>query len=339
MKSTKFYIFSILAIFAILLAACGGNAPTGGDSSVGEGSPTGEEGKLKVVATTTIVGDVVANVGGDKIDLTVLLPLGADPHSFDPSPQDIAAVADADIVFANGAGLETYMDDLLNNAGGDAVSVHVSQNVNFLEFAGGAHEHEGEEEEHEAEEHEAEGEEHHHHEGIDPHVWLDPYNIVSWVDVIETNLVKLDPANAATYVANAQAYTAELQDLDVWIREQVALIPVENRKLVIDHTAFGYFAARYGFEQVGAIVPGYSTLAQPSAQELAALGDAIGQYDVKAVFVGNTVNPSLAEQVAQDTGVQLVFLYIGSLSQPEDDAPTYLDLLRYDTSAIVEALK
>ncbi|MBN2499854.1 MAG: zinc ABC transporter substrate-binding protein [Anaerolineales bacterium] len=317
-KKIEIIPFSILVIFIILLAACGGNAPAA-DSAAGD-----QQGKLKVVATTSIVGDVVANVAGDNVDLTVLLPIGSDPHSFDPSPQDIAAVADAAVVFANGAGLEAFMDHLLENAGGDAVSVHVSEQVDFLEFEGDEHEHEGEE---------------HDHEGIDPHVWFDPNNVVVWVAAIESNLSELDPANAETYAANAQAYIAELEKLDTWIEDQIALIPAENRKLVTDHTVFGYFAARYGFEQVGAVVPGYSTLAQPSAQELAALADAIGEYDVKAVFVGNTVNPSLTEQVAQDTDVQLIFLYSGSLSDANGEAPTYLDLMRYDVNAIVAALK
>jgi ABC-type Zn uptake system ZnuABC Zn-binding protein ZnuA len=322
--------FSIQVIFAILLAACGGNAPAA-DSAAGD-----QQDKLMVVATTTIVGDVLANVAGDNIELTVLLPTDTDPHSFDPSPQDIAAVANADLVFANGAGLEEFMDNLLENAGGDAVVVHASEQVDFLEFGAEEHEHEEDGEEHE---HEEEGEDHHHHEGIDPHVWFDPNNVIVWVAAIESNLSQHDPAYAETYAANAQAYIAELEDLDTWIEAQVALIPAENRKLVTDHTVFGYFAARYGFEQVGAVVPGYSTLAQPSAQELAALADAIGEYDVKAVFVGNTVNPSLTEQVAQDTDVQLIFLYSGSLSAANGEAPTYLDLMRYDVNAIVEALK
>jgi len=284
--------------------------------------------KLKVVATTTLVGDVVRQVGGDLIDLTVLLPVGADPHSFDPSPKDIAQVADADIVFANGAGLEVFLAPLLENAGGDAAEIAVSEGITLLE-ASMEHDHEGEED----------SEEDAHHHSADPHTWTDPNNVIVWVDNIEAALVRLDAAHADVYKANADAYRSELQALDNWVREQVAQLSQDSRKLVTDHTAFTYFVTRYGFEQVGAVVPGYSTSAQPSAQDMASLEDHIREYGVKAVFVGNTVNPDLAERVAEDTGVNLVFLYTGSLTEAGGEAGTYLEYMRYNVSAIVGALK
>ncbi|MGB9594003.1 MAG: metal ABC transporter substrate-binding protein, partial [Anaerolineae bacterium] len=186
-----------------------------------------------------------------------------------------------------------------------------------------------------AHEHEGEAE----HEGGDPHTWFDPNNVRVWARNIRDTLSALDPANAAVYQANAQSYIARLEELDAWIRQQVAQVPPDNRKLVTDHTAFTYFAARYGFEQVGAIFPGYSTLASPSARELAALEDAIRAQGVKAVFTGKTVNPALAERVAQDTGVRLVFLYTGSLGGAGSPASTYLDMMRYNVSVIVDALR
>jgi ABC-type Zn uptake system ZnuABC Zn-binding protein ZnuA len=148
----------------------------------------------------------------------------------------------------------------------------------------------------------------------------------------------LDPANAETYRANAAAYIAELTALDEWIEEQVAQVPPERRKLVTDHEVFGYFAQRYGFEQVGAVISGVSTLAEPSAQEMAALQERIGELDVPAIFVGTTVNPTLAESVARDTGTQIVELYTGSLSDAGGPAPTYIEYMRYNVSRIVEAL-
>ena len=146
---------------------------------------------------------------------------------------------------------------------------------------------------------------------------LGPTPIMWWfgLDNIEQELSKLDPKNTSTYHANAEAYQTELETLDAWIREQVALIPTENRKLVTDHTLFGYFAEEYGFEQVGALIPGYSTLAEPTARELADIEDAIQDLKVKAIFVGNTVNPALAERVSEDTGIQLVFVFTGSLNE------------------------
>jgi len=290
------------------------------------GKPAAQGGKLRVVATTTIVGDVVAQVGGDAIALTVLLPVGADPHTFDPSPQDLAKVADADIIFANGAGLEAFLERLLENAGGDAEVVEVSEGIVFIE----------------AEHHEGEAEpagDDHHHEGVDPHTWTDPNNVLRWVDNIEAALALHDPVHAADYKANADAYRAQLRDLDAWVRAQVAAIPPENRKLVTDHEAFAYFAQHYGFEQIGAVVPGYSTAAQPSVRDLADLEDRIRAYGVKAVFVGSTVNPALAQRVAEDTGVRLVFLYTGSLTAPGGEADSYLSYVRYNVVQIVEGLR
>lgn len=321
-------ILSVFLFTVMLLAACSQES----DTPAAEQDDIGE--KLKVVATTTIVGDVVAQVGGDDIDLSVLLPAGTDPHSFTPTPQDVAKVEQADVIFANGAGLEVFLDDLIQSAGASDNVVHVSEGIDLLTF--GSHEHEHEGEEHEGEEHE--GEEHE-HEGGDLHTWVDPNNVMVWVQNIEQRLSDADPANAAAYATNAAAYTAELRSLDAWIREQVGLISAANRKLVTDHMLFGYFAEEYGVEQVGALIPGYSTLAEPSAQELARIEDAIRELGVKAVFVGNTVNPALAERVAKDTGTQLVFVYSGSLSGPDGEAPSYLEYMRYNVNAFVDALK
>lgn len=321
-----------LALLSALLAgvcACRPaltRVPAEGASPAFSPAPLAAGEKLRVVATTSVVADVVANVGGDRIALTTLVPLGADPHSFQPTPQDMAALAKAHVVYANGAGLETFLESLMDSVGIAGRLVYVSDGVALLQAE---HEHEGE--------HEGEGE--HEHEGGDPHTWFDPNNIVVWVGRIRDTLSALDPVNASAYRANAQAYIARLEELDAWIRQQVAQIPQDNRRLVTDHTAFTYFAARYGFEQVGAIFPGYSTLASPSARELAALEDAIRAQGVRAVFVGRTVNPALAERVAQDTGVRLVFLYTGSLGETGSPAATYLDMMRYNVSAIAEALR
>jgi manganese/iron transport system substrate-binding protein len=282
--------------------------------------------KLRVVATTSLVADVVQNVGGDRIALRTLMPLGADPHSFEPTPQDAAAVADAHVVFVNGVGLEAFLEPVLESAGQGVTVVPVSYGVELLQFTGGRG-HQGEEE----------GEDR--HGGADPHTWFDPHNVIVWTHNVAHTLSALDPANAGAYGANASAYQAELQALDAWIGEQVAQVPVGKRKLVTDHALFGYFARRYGFEQVGALFPGYSTLAEPSAQDLVALEDAIRAFDVRAVFVGLTINPDLAERVAGDTGTQLVYLYTGSLGEAGGLAGDYVSFMRYDVSAIVEALR
>lgn len=286
--------------------------------------------KLKVLATTSIVGDIVNNVGGEAVELTVLLPLGTDPHSFSPAPADLASVADAHVIFANGMGLEEFLDEMIENAGGEAAIVHVSHGIEPRELeAGQGHEHEGEE-------HESE---HHHHEGADPHTWMTPANATIFVHNIEHALSELDPAHAEAYSTNAETYEAKLAELDTWVKAQINSIPADNRELVADHITFGYYTDRYGLEMIGAVLPSVSTNAEPSAQDLAKLQDAISEYGVKAVFVGTSVNPVLAERMAEDTGTQLVPLYTGSLGEPGSGAETYVDYIRYNTRAIVDALK
>ncbi|MFN3928025.1 MAG: metal ABC transporter substrate-binding protein [Thermoflexus sp.] len=290
--------------------------------------------RLQVVATTSIVGDVVRQIGGDAIQLTVLLPIGADPHAFEPSPQDVARVAEAQVIFAVGAGLERFLEPILQQAGGKALRVELAQGIPLRPFEGIAphiHHHEGES--HEEESHaEEEGE-------WDPHLWLDPNNVITWTHTIEATFSQLDPDRAAFYRRNAEAYREELRQLDRWIQEQVAGIPPENRKLVTEHQVFGYFAHRYGFEQVGTILPGVSTVAQPSPQELAALEEAIRSLGVKAIFVSSTVDPALARRVAEDTGTRLVRLYVDSLGEPGGEADSYVKMMRYNVRAIVEALR
>ena len=149
----------------------------------------------------------------------------------------------------------------------------------------------------------------------------------------------MPPPHASIYASNAKEYKTKLQAVDTWIHQQVSLVPENNRKIVTDHLIFGYFASVYGFEQLGAIIPGYSTLSEPSAQDIADMEDSIRVVGVKAIFVGNTVNPNMAERVAEDTGIKLIPVYTGSLSLSDGEAPTYIDYMRYNTNAFVDALK
>lgn len=289
------------------------------------GAPARDGAKPQVVATTTIVGDVVRQVGGDAIDLTVLLPAGADPHSFQPTPKDAALLANADLIFINGLGLETFMERLVQSSGDRARIVAVSDGVATL---AGSHEHQDEHPAGEAE-----------HQELDPHVWMDPGNVQVWTGNIAAALSALDPANASLYQTNAQRYDATLQALDAWAEEQIEQIPAEHRRMAVDHQVFDYFARRYGLQIAGTVASGSSAMSSSSAQGLATLEDAIRELGVRAVFVGNTVSPTLAEQVARDTGVPLVFLYTDSLSAPDGAAPTYEALMRTNVNAIVEALR
>ncbi|MGD2206913.1 MAG: metal ABC transporter substrate-binding protein [Anaerolineae bacterium] len=310
-----------------LLGGCGGTAPQGREEHQHESVElqpaslsAGE--KLKVVATTNIVGSVVGQVGGEHIELTTLMGIGIDPHSYVPTPADTAVVHDAHVVFANGLGLESNLEEMLENAGGGAVEIHLSDGLALRERQGA----------------QGEGEPNHKHDNIDPHVWFDVRNVIHWVEIIQDALSALDPASAEAYRANAEAYAQELEALDAWIVAQVAMIPEGNRRLVTNHPAFGYLAGRYGLEQVGTIYP-ISPSSEPSAQDIAALEDAIHKYGVPAVFTESTVNPKLAEQVARDTGIPLVPLYSGSLGRPGSGVESYIELIRYDVRAIVDALR
>jgi manganese/iron transport system substrate-binding protein len=313
-------IAPLLLIATLALAACGQAGTT----------PGADEGRLQVVASTSIIGDIVGQVGGDHVAVSTLVPIGGDAHTFSPTPQDVARVTEARVVFVNGAGYEEFLAALLQSAGGAGEVVELSKGITLRELAESeAHE---EEEAHAAGEAHAEG-------GLDPHVWTDPSNVKYWTETIAATLGRLDPTNDASYAANAARLNTQLDELDAWIGAQFAQVPPENRLLVTDHAVFGYMADRYGLQQLGTLLPGYSSSAQPSAQELAALQDEIAEHGVKAIFVGDVVNETLARQIADDTGVRLVTVLTESLTPPDGVAPTYLDYMRHNVTTMAEALR
>ncbi len=282
-------------------------------------------GKIPVVATTSILADVVSRVGGDLVSVTTLVPPGVNEHEYQPSPRDIAAVSDAALVFEVGLGLEEFMTTIIENATGDVNIITVSDGITAMELEGG-------------QEHEEDTDDEQQAHTTDPHVWLDPANVIIWTENIASALSAHDPANSEVYKSNSQAYIAKLKALDEWIVAEIARVPLDSRLIVTDHMLFGYFANKYNFTVVGAIIPSYSSMAQPSAQELAALEDAILHYNVRVILVGNTVNPALANRIANDTGIKLVQFYTGSLSAADGPAATYLDYMRYNVTTIVRAL-
>jgi ABC-type Zn uptake system ZnuABC Zn-binding protein ZnuA len=190
---------------------------------------------------------------------------------------------------------------------------------------------------HEGDDHEDDGHDHD-HLGRDPHVWFDPNNVMVWAENTASALAEADPENAAAYHERAEAYIEQLEELDRWIRSRVGTIPPEHRKLVTDHTSFGYFAEEYGFEQVGAVIPAPTTEAETSGQQLAELVDTIRETGVGVIFVSADTDPSLAERIAEDTGAEVVALYFGSLTAGEP-AGTYLEFMRSNVETIAAALK
>jgi len=181
---------------------------------------------------------------------------------------------------------------------------------------------------------------HHHHDAGDPHFWLDPNLVVKYVENIRDALSAADAEGAPVYAANAMAYIAQLKQLDAWIAEQVAQLPPEARKLVTNHESFGYFADRYGFQVIGTVVPNVSPMTQPSAQQLARLADRVKEAGVRAIFLETGGDQRLAQQLAQETGIRVVTeLYSHSITTADGPAPTYIDMMRYNTQAIVNALR
>ncbi|MCD6291394.1 MAG: zinc ABC transporter substrate-binding protein [Anaerolineae bacterium] len=314
-------IWAFMVVFALWIAGCAARStPVAGEDAIPTLTPVALEPgqKLRVVASTSIVGDVVANVGGNLIDLTVLMEPGQDPHSYEPTAKDIAAISKAHVIFINGLSLEEGLERTIRAAadrGQPVIPVSAGVHVRELTPPGERGK-----------------------SRPDPHTWFDPNNVIVWVDNIEHALSALDPNHAADYAAQADAYRQKLRDLDAYIREQVERIPPEHRKLVTDHLAFGYFADRYGFDVIGAVIPGFSTVAEPSASDLAKLSAQIREVGVPAIFVGNTTNPHMTEVLAKEVGVRVFSLYTGSLGKPGSGAETYIGMMKTDVDTIVKGL-
>lgn len=331
---------TLILIFTALLAACSRGAENASSGSayhvdliltqpedlkavqILDGNPLG------VVATTSIVADVVANVGGDAIELNSIIPRMTDPHGYQLTPGDLRMLHDADVVFINGLGLEEALEQSLAQLPEDTPIVSLSEGIQLRELTPERTDTNADRDP-----------EAHTHAGVDPHVWFDPMNITVWTDNAAQSLAALDPANAATFQANSEAFHDQLEDLHNWILSQLEEIPQADRKLVTDHLLMGYFAQRYDFEILNALLPAFSSAASPSAQELADIQDSIRQYGVKAIFVGMTSNRQIAEQMARDTSVVVVPLYTGSLSDLNGPASTYLTFMQYNVRAIATALK
>ncbi len=289
-----------LAIVAVLLSACGD-------------APASKPG-IDIVATTTILGDVAAQVAGDSATVTVLLPRNADPHEYQASAMQVAEMAGADLVIANGLHLEGGLLDVLTAAESDGTNVlWVGEGVDPLPFGNGTG-------------------------TLDPHIWLDPIRMAEAARLIAAELHAIDPAGG--WDERAETYASELLATDAQITAILASVPEANRKLVTSHEAFGYFAARYGFQVIGTVIPGGSTLAEPSSAELAGLVDIIRREGVPAIFTEATASTVLVDALARELGgaVTVVPLYTGSLGEPGSGADTLIGLLITNAQRVAEAL-
>ncbi|MEX2447834.1 MAG: zinc ABC transporter substrate-binding protein [Solirubrobacterales bacterium] len=335
-----------LGALALLGAGCGGNDDGGGE-------------RVAVVATTTQVGDLVREVGGDSVEVTQLLQPNSDPHDYEPRPADVQAVASAELVFASGDGLDEWVGAIVSDSGGDARIVDLAadlpvrlpgegQDHDEEEHAGHGdehgHEEDGEEAGHDEYEdehgHEEDGEEAHEHDSeFDPHWWHDPRNAVAAVRRIERALVAADPTHRAELERNAADYAAGLRALDAAVAECVESLPAGQRKLVTDHEAFGYFANRYGLEVVGAVIPSQATEAQPSARDLRELARTIEAEEVEAIFPESSLGSKAAEAIARQTGAAADRTLYGDALGPEgSDGATYLAMHEANADSVVRGL-
>ncbi len=383
-----------------------------------------QDDKLEVFASYSILADVIHNIAGDHIHLTTLIPTGADPHGFQPSPRDLTPLSEADVIFVNGAGFEESLLEAIEGAAEDAPIVEISACVEVIpvgatghmhddddhmhddddhadEDYDHGHDHEDDDHEHEddehghehedddhadehddehmhddmhshCDEHDAEfaqiigvdeavhehgqvlgrlediecgghghddEEEHAHEEGAcDPHVWMDPHNIIYWSLMARDVLSELDPSHAEEYAAAAEDYIGELITLEEeFILPLLEELPVDKRILITSHDSLGYLAASFDFVIIGTVIPGASTLVEPSASDVSALVDLVNDTGVAAIFGETIVNTAVLETIAAETGAELAVIYTGTLSE-DGPAATYLDYMRYNLTTIVEAL-
>lgn len=292
---------AVLTTAALALAACGADGPNGSAA---------QEGDVRVVATTTHVADLARAVGGERAGVDSLLTPGSDPHDYEPRPSDARALADADVVLRSGGEIDEWLGGLVESTGTDAPTVSLLESVRTIEAEGA---------------------------GLDPHWWQDPTNAMAAVVEIRDALTTADPEGRETYAANADAYLAELRELDEAIAACMSSIPAEDRKLVTTHDALGYFADRYDIEVVGLVVPALTTRAQASAGEVAELTEEIEQEDVRTIFPESQLPADLEQAIADEAGAQVgPGLWTDSLGPQGSGAATYLDAMRFNAQAMAD---
>jgi zinc/manganese transport system substrate-binding protein len=270
---------------------------------------------IPVVASFSILGDLVRVVGGDRVTVSTLVGPDEDAHVFEPKPADAKNLLQSKLLVSNGLGFEPWAQKLVKSAGYKGQAVVASQGVKARTMPG----EKGRKE-------------------TDPHAWQDPANVVVYVRNIAAALARLDPAGAPTYKDNSEAYVKELQALDTWAQEQLSAIPAAKRKVITSHDAFGYFGAHY---QVSFLAPqGISTEAEPSAKEVAQLIRQIQREKIRAVFFENMSNPKLLAQLSKDAGVTPgPALYVDALSKAGGPADSYLKLMRHNVTQLVTGMK
>ncbi len=316
-----------LALPVPIVAACGEDAGFGRDDA-----------SVRVVATTTQLGDFARQVGGERAAVKQILAPNADPHGYEPRPSDIRALEGADVVLRSGGDLDEFLSDLIDSAGATGNTVDILSSVRTItaeqgheeEHAGGEDEHTDESGQEKRSEKEPEA---------DPHWWQDPRNAEAAVKAIRDALAEADPGGRASYAGNAEAYLVKLRKLDTAVARCIGKLPRSARKLVTTHDALGYYADRYGLEVIGAVIPSLSTRAQSSSKDITKLVDLIRKEKVKAIFPESSNNPELERAVSRESGATVgAALWADTLGPEGSGGETYLASIAWNTEAIVEGL-
>jgi zinc/manganese transport system substrate-binding protein len=276
-----------------------------------------QDAKVKVLATFSILGDVVKNVGGERVEVTMLVGPNADAHVYSPSPADAKKLAGSKLIVVNGLGFEGWIERLVKASGSKAPVVVASKGIKPRSMTGGHG--------------------HGHSHGSDPHAWQSVGNVKLYAANVRDGLIAADPAGKSAYEANATAYLAKLDALDREVRDTVAKIPADRRRIITTHDAFGYFKDAYGLDFIAP--QGVSTESEASAKDVARIITQIKRQKIPAVFMENVSDPRLLKRIADETGAKIGgTLYSDALTDEKGPAPTYIDLIRHNVRQIAAAL-
>ena len=329
MKNKYSFKFGVIVLSLVLIACSGGSADAG--------CPEIDGREINVVATTPMIGEFVSNVGGDNINLTVLMPPEADPHSYEPAPQDAGTIADADLVFYTGLMYEPspLVELLENSVCGSEALAEVGESVFPIEFKEGGHDDHDDHGEKGHDDHDDGGHEGHGHGAYDPHFWFDPNRVVYASEFIESKLIELDPSNAASYQAAGDTYATELSSLTGQVSQLIGSIPSQNRKLITTHESLGYLEAKFGLEVLSTIIPDLDSSNEITPAQLVGVIDVIEDNNVKVIFIEAEAPSVYAETIVAETGIKAVEgLWVETLKPGQ----TYPEFLIEAVELIVENL-
>jgi ABC-type Zn uptake system ZnuABC Zn-binding protein ZnuA len=353
-----FFLTAISLIVLIFFTSCNTDLSANGsarnasvpgnkidETQTGQANKPSQTELPKVLAVESFLSDITKNITGSRLVVETLMPVGLDPHSFEPSPGDVAKIAESDILIINGSGFEEWLNDIITGANEKITIVECSKGLrNRIQEENGQEQGSNESNleagvlSESVQKKAAENETAFRHMG-DPHFWLDPNLVMVYVQNIKDALVKSDPQGKDLYNKDAEEYTAMLKELDAWIKEEVKIIPSDKRLLVTNHESFGYYADRYGFKVIGSIIPDFSSASSPSAKEISNLIEKIKAANVQAIFLETGSDPKIAAQIAEETGITVVTeLLTHSITEPGGIAPTYIEMMKFNTKTIVESL-